>query len=123
MFVVDLIITLFQGIFIGYALNKCLGKKNNKKLFYVVVLSILINSDCITNCCGIYKKYYPIIGNAIAMIFIGLAYKRHIKESLTIYSICMIILNTYFIFTSNLVLATVDVIYHINIMKAIIFVV
>ena len=123
MFVVDLIITLFQGIFIGYALNKCLGKKNNKKLFYVVVLSILINSDCITNCCGIYKKYYQIICNAIDMIFIGLAYKRHIKESLTIYSICMIILNTYFIFTSNLVLATVDVIYHINIMKAIIFVV
>lgn len=124
MVIIDLIITLFQGIFIGYALNKCLGENDSKKFWMIVFIVIFMSSDAICNFYGNFRGYASIISNLLIIMLIAFIYKNHVKESLAVCSICTLILNLFFIITSNIILAAINMIFDIkDIERGMIFVV
>ena len=94
------------------------------KFWMIVFIVIFMSSDAICNFYGNFRGYASIISNLLIIMLIAFIYKNHVKESLAVCSICTLILNLFFIITSNIILAAINMIFDIkDIERGMIFVV
>ncbi|MBE6062955.1 MAG: ATP-binding protein [Clostridium butyricum] len=111
MVIIDFIVTVLQGVFIGYALNKCLDENSKIKFWSIILISVFISSDALGFICNKYIENTSIISNILFMAIVAFIYRNNIKGSLTVYSICMAILGIFLIVSSNIILASINMIF------------
>lgn len=105
MLILDCIVTVFQGLFVGYGIKYCLQDKSNLKTAGVILLSIIFSSDIIREFWNIHNDYFICTNNFILMFIVSIFYRKDIKRSLTAFSIINILISIYIILASNIVLA------------------